>query len=140
MSENSNEKWEEQRKCYKIIINDNILYLRFGPSLLREDTPELELIAEDIEAHRGKLRHIIFDLTDLKKFDLRCCRTFALAQHQARNDNNSFVVTVQPDLPGIKKIMLDQGIIRPKEICDSRKSLFNFINYLERHNSKDDAK
>lgn len=128
---------EMQRNCYKIFIKNNVLYLRFGPSILREDVLELDLIIKDIKEHQGKIRHAVFDLVDLKKFDLRCCRTFALAQHEARS--HCLVVTIQPEALAIKKIMLDQGIIRPKEICDSRKRLFDFIKYLERQNDKDET-
>lgn len=127
---------EENVKAYGLLINDDIMYLRFRPALYREDVPALDTLLEKISTNAKRLKYYVFDLTELKKFDLRCCRPFALAQNEARKQSSASVVTIQPELPSIKKLMLDQGIIRPREICESRSRLYDFVKNIERAQKK----
>lgn len=111
---------------FQVTTQNQLIYISFPEMVQKEHLSQLEELAQMIEKQYETKIHVL-DLTRLSQFDLRCVRPFIQIQKMARAKENSITVVIQPELSGIKKILLDQAAIRPKEICASRGALAAFI-------------
>ena len=110
---------------FNITKQDKLIYLIAEATITKEHLPAFDEIIQTIENDATQIH--VFDMSSLQSFDSRCLRPFILAQNAARSKQNSHVVIIQPEDTTMKKFLLDQAAIRPKEICPSKRALPEFL-------------
>lgn len=112
--------------AFEITTKGALIYLKIVQYVTKDHAKEIDEIAESISSDKEVKVHV-FDLTPLEHFDNRCLRPFVQAQLKARNKEESKVVIIQPVKTSLKKFLLDQAAIRPREICSSLDALSDFL-------------
>ena len=104
--------------------NTKTCYIKFSKELHKES--DISDILESFKDESVEIENYIYDLSELKYIGPSCHRAFATIQHLARTKKGSIVVVIPPDMM-LKRRMMDDGLIRPAEICISLASVKDFV-------------
>jgi hypothetical protein len=104
--------------------NSKSCYVKFSPEIDKEE--EFAELLEVVKRDTEEFQNFIYDLSDLRMITHNCHRVFAMVQHHVRSKKNAVLVIIPPELL-LKRRMMDDGLIRPTEICISLVSLKDYI-------------
>jgi hypothetical protein len=99
-------------------------YVKFSQELSKEE--EFSELLEIVKRDSEEFQNFIYDLSDLRMIGHNCHRVFAMVQHHVRIRKSAVLVIIPPDLL-LKRRMMDDGLIRPTEICISLASLKDYL-------------
>lgn len=118
----------ESLRSFNVVISkgSSSCYVGFCSELERTHLAEIEELQKMLEAQADIIENFIFDLSKLTFINQKCYRPIAMAQHCVRV-KKGVVVAVIPPIPELKKLLLDEGLIRPKEICAQLNNVGVFI-------------
>lgn len=113
-------------KAYSMTVSPNTktCYIKFSTELHKET--DISDILESFKDESVVLENYIFDLSELKYIGPSCHRAFATMQHVSRTRGGAVVVVIPPELT-LKRRMMEDGLIRPAEICISLASVKDFV-------------
>lgn len=116
--------------AYSVTISQNTgtCYLKFRGELENLHEEEINKLQAVIEEQTSGIINYIFDLSDLNFINHKCYRPLAMAQHCARTKKNALVV-INPPNALTKKLLLKEGLIRPREICSGLDKIGSFIKH-----------
>lgn len=101
-------------------------YVGICSELERTHLAEIKELQSMLETQADSIVNFIFDLSKLTFLDHKCYRAIAMAQHCVRV-KKGVVLAVIPPTPDVKKLLLDEGLIRPKEICSKLDNVGAFL-------------
>ena len=104
--------------------NSRTCYFKFSQELHRDS--ELVEAHEFMKEENKEIEIYIFDMSSIKYVGPSCYRTFTTLQHLARTKKTNIVVVIPPEMM-LKRRMMEDGLIRPAEICMSLASLKEFV-------------
>ena len=107
-----------------VSLNSRTCYFKFSTELHKET--ELAEAHEFMKEENEGIDIFIFDMSSIKFISSSCYRIFTTIQHLARTRKGNIVVVIPPDLT-LKRRMMDDGLIRPAEICISLTSVKDFV-------------
>lgn len=104
--------------------NSKSCYVKFSQEMNKEE--EFSELLEVVKRDTEEFENFIYDLSDLRMIGHNCHRVFAMVQHHVRSKKNAVLVIIPPELL-LKRRMMDDGLIRPTEICISLVSLKDYL-------------
>lgn len=107
----------------KFTVHNESCYIKLPSNLDPKIADEIE---NELVEKVSDYNLLVLDLSDVEKFHRKAIRPLVTLQNLFRKGLSDRVVVVQPALK-VKKELIEQGAIRPKEICPSVAQLRSFL-------------
>lgn len=114
---------------FDLLVRDNVMLVKFGPLVNEEHVEQLEQLVETVDSLEMIADIYVFDLTDTEAYDLRCIHPFVVAQNNIRKKEAKKILTVIPQCPIVKKLLVGHKLLQDDEMVDCRASLVGHLKF-----------